>query len=121
MNEEDGLLFRVLQEISGARHLQLLWNGEPLEDVANLVNHLKLSRLWPVYQLRALVLVQQRVEDQLHQLLMSEDACTAAETVSDSNDIGKQPFFVTSKLRGLERRLLEKAIEVFESQVSKFH
>jgi len=116
VNEEDGLSFRVLQETTGERHLQVLWDSKEVEDIAKLVDLLEGSSSWPVYQLRATALVQDRVEAQLAQLTESEEEI-AWITDQESFNIGSQELHVATKLRTLERALLEKTIEVLETQV----
>jgi len=116
VNEEDGLSFRVLQETTGERHLQVLWDSKEVEDIAKLVDLLEGSSSWPVYQLRATALVQDRVEAQLAQLTESEEEI-AWITDQESFNIGSQELHVATKLRTLERALLEKTVEVLETQV----
>ncbi|RPA89462.1 SET domain-containing protein [Choiromyces venosus 120613-1] len=118
INEEDGLSFRVLQEITGEQHLQALWNSKEIEDIAKLVDLLEESSLWPIYQLRAATLVQDRVETQLAKLTESEEE-KAWITDQESFNIGSQELHVATKLRLLERALLEKAIGVLETQKEK--
>lgn len=118
VNEEDGLSFRVLQETTGERHLQVLWDSKEVEDIAKLADLLEESSSWPVYQLRATALVQDRVEAQLAQLTESEEEI-AWITDQESFNIGSQELHVATKLRTLERALLEKAVEVLETQKEK--
>lgn len=113
VNQEDGLSFKVLQETSGERRLQVLWNEDEVDDISKLMDYLQESNLWPIYQLRAIALVQGRVEAQLTELLE-----LGAETTSIADqDIRYQELFVATRLRALERRLLEKAVVVFEAKV----
>ncbi|CAZ81753.1 unnamed protein product [Tuber melanosporum] len=115
VNEEDGLSFRVLQETTGERHLQVLWDSKEVEDIAKLVDLLGDSSLWPIYQLRATALVQDRVETQLARLTESEEEI-AWITDQESFNIGSQELHVATRLRTLERALLEKALKVLETQ-----
>ncbi|CUS14122.1 unnamed protein product [Tuber aestivum] len=118
INEEDGLSFRLLQETTGERHLQVLWDLKDVEDITKLVDLLEESSLWPVYQLRATALVKDRVETQLAQLMGSEEEIVWI-TDQESFNIGSQELHVATKLRTLERALLEKAVEVLEVQKEK--
>ncbi|PWW78273.1 SET domain-containing protein, partial [Tuber magnatum] len=115
INEEDGLSFRVLQETTGERHPQVLWGSKDVEDIAKLVDLLEESSLWPIYQLRATTLVQDRVETQLARLTGSEEEIVWIAD-QESFDIGSQELHVATKLRMLERALLEKAVRVLEIQ-----
>ena len=116
INEEDGLSFKVLQETTGERHLQVLWDSKEVKDITKLAELLEERNLWPVYQLRATALVQDRVEAQLAQLIESEEEI-AWVTDQESFNIGSQELHVATKLRTLERALLEKTVEVLETQV----
>jgi hypothetical protein len=117
VNEEDGLSFRILQETTGERHLRALWDGEEVEDVERLVDLIKENEMWPVYRLRAISLVQDRVQAQLTELVESEGE-VAWIAGHEAQSVGGQELFVASRLRELERRLLEKAVGVFEAQVT---
>ena len=60
VNHEDGFNIQVLQQTDGTRHLQAFWEDQPLLDISNLAELLKMKPLWPIYQLRALTLVEER-------------------------------------------------------------
>jgi len=118
VNEEDGLSFRVLQENSGTRRLQVLWNEEDLDDLERLVERLEKSELWPVFQLRALALVVYRLEEQLSVLMESE---VQADSAQHNTYTSEHVKVVSRRLRGLELELVRKALKTFETQVFPFN
>lgn len=119
VNEEDGLSFRVLQSMDGARQLQVMWNEEEVNDISKLEERLEVSGLWEVYQLRALMLVQERVGAQLRELVgIEEELARVGETKEDEGDmiIDGEVREVAGRLRQLERRLMEKVVVSLEDQ-----
>ncbi len=112
VNEEDGLDFKVRQTVDGKREIQALWKDHELDDTSKLRGHLHEDLLWDVYQLRATVLLQGRVESQIETL--KEVGTPQRET-----SIRETPWRLAERLRALELDMLERAIEVFENQVSK--
>lgn len=118
VNEEDGLSFRVLQRTDGTRSLQVLWCGEEVEDIAGLEAMLEGSGLWEVYQLRALMLVQERVSVQLGELVAVEEELARVEETEEGEE-GGGAREVAGRLRQLERRLMEKVVECLEDQKEK--
>lgn len=122
VNEEDGLSFRVLQSMDGARQLQVMWNEEEVNDISKLEERLEVSGLWEVYQLRALMLVQERVGAQLRELVgVEEELARVGETEEDEGDMRidwevREVREVAGRLRQLERRLMEKVLVSLEDQ-----
>lgn len=109
VNEEDGLQFKIAQELNGEQQLQMSWLDRELSEIAQLKDLLRQSPLWDVFQLRAISILQDRVEQQLRSLY-SFDTC---EEVNSPIDIT-----LMKRLRVLETGLLEKAYEWFEDEVS---
>lgn len=106
VNDEDGLAFRVLQMNDGEWRLVVLWRGEEVE-VEKLEEKLEGSEAWEVFQLRALILVQERVQVQLGEEAGAEEEERGVE--------GREEVRVlVGRLRVLERELLEKAVETLE-------
>lgn len=112
VNEEDGLDFKVRQTIDGKREIQALWRDDDLDDTSKLKEHLRGDPLWDVYQLRATVLLQGRVEAQIETL-------QHAETPQMQATLRETPWRLAKHLRALESGMLERAMEAFESQVRK--
>lgn len=114
VNEEDGLGFDVLQSVDGEQELRVFWKGTELEDTTKLRSLLFQEELWDIYQLRAVALIQARVEDQLRLLYGAEvkDLECAPE-----NRVRQVPRMLAHRLRTFEMELLEKAYEELEGQV----
>lgn len=112
VNEEDGLDFKLRQTIDGKREVQALWRDGELEDTSKLRDYLRGDPLWDIYQLRATVLLQGRVEAQietLRELGSPQRGTTIRET----------PWRLAEQLRALESGMLVRAIDALESQVRK--
>lgn len=112
VNEEDGLDFKVRQTIDGKREIQALWRDGELDDTSKLREYLLGDPLWDVYQLRATVLLQSRVDAQIEVL-------QASEPLRKDQSIRAGPWRLADRLRALELKMLERAVEAFESQVRK--
>lgn len=115
VNEEDGLEFRVSQTVDGGRELQTLWKETELQDPSTLGDILRRNPLWDVYQLRAVVLIQQRVEKQIISLINTQDV--ESFEYGEDKAIRKRPRGLAVRLRQLEMRLLEMANESLEKEV----
>ena len=114
VNEEDGLVFKLLQKNDGERELQTFWKEEEVTDMSNLVTLLKGELLWDVFELRAVTTLQSRVEQQLLRLESSKsfiEELLITEKVD--NDIHEK----ATRLRDLEEMLLLQAHGDFETQV----
>jgi hypothetical protein len=114
VNEEDGLEFRVLQSNDGGRELKTYWKEKELKDTSELKGLLEQDLLWDVFQLRAVVLIQQRIEEQLHVLLETNNQITS--TYKDEG-IRQRPRDLALRLRDLESKLLEKAHRSLDDEV----
>jgi len=113
VNQEDGFNMRVLQQTDGTQHLQAFFDDQPLIDLSALVEFLRLKPLWPVYQLRAITLVEERIHSQLEEIAGSEITCA---NLKGEKLVSEQVAYVSHGLRVLEKSLLEKAILVLENQ-----
>lgn len=110
VNEEDGLDFKVRQTIDGKREIQALWKDNDLDDTSKLREFLCGDPLWDVYQLRATVLLQGRVEMQIELL-------KGIGTPQKEAPIREGPWSLANRLRKLELEMLERAMKTFEDQV----
>lgn len=110
INEEDGLDFKLRQTIDGQREIQGFWNEFELNDTSKLRNYLEQDPQWQVYQLRAVVLLQNRIQAQLQ---------TLQEVGNPGRDatIRERPWQLAGRLRSLELKMLQKAEQDFEDQV----
>ncbi|EWC44166.1 hypothetical protein DRE_06991 [Drechslerella stenobrocha 248] len=113
VNPEDGFNIQVLQQNDGSQHLQAFFDNQPLLNLGSLVEVLRMKPLWPVYQLRALTLVEERVLRQLAELNDSEAICGE---IQKQNEAGTQIWHVSQSLRTLEKALMEKTVTILGRQ-----
>ncbi|OCK80584.1 SET domain-containing protein [Lepidopterella palustris CBS 459.81] len=109
VNEEDGLSFKLAQTIDGETELKSFWMDGDLEDTSKLRDLLQTHALWDVYQLRAVSLLQNRIEAQL-QALNETDHGERNATIREI------PWMLADRLRNLEMELLERAYSDLEDQ-----
>jgi hypothetical protein len=109
VNEEDGLDFKVRQTTDGKREIQAFWKEREL-DTTKLREYLEEDPAWDVFQLRATVLLLDRVEAQIETLRGTEGIKREA-TVRDV------PWRLAERLRSLELDMLKRAASNFDSQV----
>ena len=116
VNEEDGLEFQLIQQTDGQRQLDVLWKG-------SLLDHSDLSTLLmddpqrDVYLLRATVLLQTRVDQQLKEL---EAAASASSSGKHSQaPVRSQVRDLAQRLKELESAFLQAFHKHLEDQVGK--
>ncbi|KAK2758139.1 hypothetical protein FQN53_008319, partial [Emmonsiellopsis sp. PD_33] len=129
INEEDGLEFRVAQSTTGQRELKVAWKEEDLDlssGTQPLVDRLRQDPMWEVFQLRAVVSLQERIGSQLSRLRASDEYVLKWEEYVDDDDNGGEGkvirrgvWDVVMRLRELEGRLLEGGYRDLE--VKKLH
>ena len=113
VNEEDGLDFKVSQTIDGDRQLQPLWKNAEL-DPNKLEEVLLSDHLRDMFRLRAVITIQQRLEQQGRNLVQTAHLLLQPE----SHDGGStEPYEAIQKLRTLEEELLSDAFNELEEQV----
>lgn len=112
VNEEDGLEFKIRQTVEGEREIQSLWKDAELHDTSKLQEYLREDPLWDVYQLRATVLLQGRVDAQI--ALLKEVGNPPKQAT-----VRQYPWSLAKQLRTLELNMLERATDAFETQVRK--
>ena len=115
VNEEDGLEFKLVLSNDGERELGVFWNENELTD-GSLESLLQKDPRWEIFQLRAAVVLRDRIAQQL----------SALET--NQIDYRKVPFAIgehaqrsraATKLRDLEETLLLEAHEMFVQEVDQ--
>lgn len=107
-NEEDGLDFKVRQTVDGDREIQAFWKEKEL-DPLKLREYMEEDPAWDVFQLRATVLLQNRVEMQMETLKQTQD-------VDREPAVRDVPWNLARRLRSLELEMLERAVAAFEAQ-----
>jgi hypothetical protein len=118
VSEDDGLAFQLAQTIDGEEEICANFRGQDFEGADGLRRLLAQDKLWDVFRLRAIVILQQRVFEQLQALFETQESVELTPH-GDGTPIRTGPWDLALKLRRLEFELLEKAYEVFEAQVSK--
>jgi hypothetical protein len=114
VNQEDGLDFRVERTIDGDMELKALWKDKEL-NAETLQSSLLDDRLRDVFALRAIVMIQQRIEQQGTKLAASEDGFKDTLT---GNQVRVPVYQTIGRLRALEMELLARAYEILETEVS---
>ena len=121
VNEEDGLEFRLVQSNDGKRKLQVSWKGEEVDSSERLTDLLKVDPLWDIFQLRAVMIVQDRVKLQLIRMEIGEEYIQNIQ--SQGHDENSEPgswsqvWGVATRLRTLETDLLERGVADLEDKV----
>ncbi|KAL3493413.1 hypothetical protein BJX62DRAFT_223867 [Aspergillus germanicus] len=117
VNEEDGLEFAVLQSNDGSKQLKITWKGEDVETPHHLRDLLAADPSWDIFQLRAAVLILERLETQLFILKTTEGMISDINDSEDMRALFRPEVFNTvTKLRQLEGELLDMAINDLEKQ-----
>jgi hypothetical protein len=117
LNEEDGLDFKVLQQIDGSRsQLRVFWQGADVTDATtNFKSLIKDHELKDVFQLRVVALLQERLQQQLERLYESEEN---VESLSTMILVVPEHQASATKLRKSETAILEKIYKNLDTEVS---
>lgn len=118
VNEEDGLEFRVVQSNQGERELKVSWKGTNVTSSESLLDQLKADRMWGVFQLRAVVILQDRMQGQLAQLRSNDEYVQRWLEYVDGRVIRQSVWQTALKLRTLEGELLEAGLRDIEAKVA---
>jgi hypothetical protein len=131
VNEEDGLDFELLQTSDGGRELRAAWKGKGIGHIrssssadgdgesgnisasSSLQDTLRTDPQWEIFQLRAVVLLQSRLETQLGMLEETEEAFDGVEHDPDGTKTGvrSEIYATIGKLRILEMDLLRRGVK----------
>jgi hypothetical protein len=113
VNEEDGLGFRILQATDGGKELKVLWKEVELE-TERLEEMLASDSMRDIFQLRAVVVLQKRIERQASDLEETEGQFSAGIHLS-----GVRPTTLETikRLRALEFEFLANAYQSMQAQV----
>jgi hypothetical protein len=110
INEEDGLDFRIRQTIDGKREIQAFWKERELEDCSKIRTYLQENPSWDVFQLRATVLLQNRIKTQIGTI-------QATQGLAQDLTIRDIPWRLAERLRSLELEMLERATAALDIKV----
>ncbi|KAJ5578337.1 uncharacterized protein N7459_007301 [Penicillium hispanicum] len=117
VNEEDGLHIGVAQTTDGRRELETTWRDKKIQSPHQLRELLATDPLWDIFQLRAIVLVLQRLETQLSLLQETEEALLNIQDQALLDSMFRpEVFSLLSRLRKYETVLLERAVEQLMKQ-----
>ena len=113
INEEDGLKFQMLRTNDGGRHLHISWKDKVLNP-ADLADTLQSDERGAIYRLRAIIIIQERLENQGLQLEQSQGSFDDNE-----NEISRHAINwpTIRRLRVLEEQLLMDAFQALEQEV----
>ena len=114
VNEEDGLKFRMLQSNNGDEELVVTWKDQDLSP-SNLEETLRKELNWDVFQLRVVVLLQERVGKQGVQMQASEGFFAQHR---HSSGVREEVWSNIKQLRELEMQLLTEAYRHLDAEVS---
>lgn len=119
VNEEDGLKIGIAQTTDGGRELEAHWKGEKIQSPDQLHHFITIDPLVDIFQLRAVVLVLERVEAQVSLLNETNQVLDHLREDPTALDSMFRPeiFGMVSRLRQLEGALLQKAVEELMQQV----
>lgn len=112
VNEEDGLDFKIRQTNDGKREIQAFWQEKELDDTSKIKEYLQEEPTWDVFQLRATVLLQNRVEAQIEAI----QATQYSNNETSSRDV---PRRLAERLRSLELDMLQRAATALDTQVRR--
>lgn len=136
VNEEDGLDFGVVQSVDGQRELKVFWKGNEIggmpavqlqqqQQQQSLTDLLRADRQWPVFELRATVMIAARLDEQAAQLRDSEAYVGRWREYVDvgvggqDEDVAIRPavWRMAMRLRQLELALIEDGLRSVEQKV----
>ena len=115
VNEEDGLALRVLQRNDGGQELVVTWKDSSVEGIHQLEKFMQADTMWDIFRLRAISLIQDRVEKQILECQNNNLHITALE--NESKSLNPRNTSAAVRLANLEEKLLIQAYEHFEQEV----
>lgn len=118
LNEEDGLAFRVVQDMEGGRELRLLWEDEDVtgrtDEFESLIQD---HHLCQIFKLRAVAVLEDLVAAQLDRITV-QISYGATEQSQAANQPRVECMLAAEKLRDLEAQILQGAAAALENEVS---
>ena len=112
LNEEDGLDFRILQQTDGLQDLKMYWQQSDVTDVPGTFKDIIGGHdLQKIFELRAVSVVLEMVQQQLERLNIHENGSTVPEVVR------AETLYAATELRNIEADLLKRTLEVLDNEV----
>jgi hypothetical protein len=117
LNEEDGLEFKVLQDVAGETQLKLFWQGEDVTDRADQFEALIQSHpLVQLFKLRTVAMLHDRVSMQLVRI-SSGPSRADVELLIEAGVLRSECVQGAEALREVESSILSDAVEGLEREV----
>lgn len=118
LNEEDGLDFRTLQEVSGAQQLRVFWQGDDVTDrVDEFENLVESHQLSKVFRLRVVAIIEELAATHLDRMMSVarlEEEKVARETYEEPR---KECTSMAEALREVESTVLEAVLVALGEEV----
>ena len=115
VNEEDGLGMEVEPQKDGTKKLKVTWrNRVEIQDIVGLQSCMEEDSLWDVFNLRAHVVIRERLKLQESRL---EEAHKELERVGNTAIGSSARIFTATKLVVLEAKLIREALHQFDYEV----
>ena len=117
VNQEDGLSFKIARQLNEDEELRMFWQDEDVTEAASrLDTTLSDHKLWPLFQLRVVTDIQDRVREQLERIRSAVDLAGVEPGVSRKGCIES-----ASVLRQCETRVLDQAMRDLEIEVRELY
>ena len=113
VNEEDGLGFRVLQRNDGERELEVAWRDTEIHGIQALRECLEQDSLWDLFQLRAVAIIHDRIQNQIDRISSSRSFVYDAFRLERHN----KKAWLASELTTREESFLILAIQAIQKRV----
>lgn len=117
VNQEDGLDFKVTKINDEEQEVKVFFHDTEVEPTEILEELLRKDEKWPVYELRAVVTIQSRLQEQFDALMVSEQNKDRWEEMVKDGSIRKDVYDALVRLRSLEGKLVQDALNELEEKV----
>ena len=117
LNEEDGLEFRVLQDMSGGQQLRLFWEEEDVtEHASDFDTLIQRHPLCQVFRLRTVAVLHEQVASQLERIT-SGPSRDDMQNLIDIGLLRETSVQQAEVLKEIETSIMAKAVHDLEQQV----
>ncbi|KAI5305430.1 hypothetical protein KEM56_004467 [Ascosphaera pollenicola] len=116
VNQEDGLDFKVIKVSEEEKEVKVFFKETEVEPTEILEELLRKDEKWPVYELRAVVTIQNRIQEQFDALMTAEQKKETWEEMVKDGEIRKDVYDTLLRLRDLEGKLMKDALNELEEK-----
>ncbi|KAL9618732.1 MAG: hypothetical protein Q9160_006611 [Pyrenula sp. 1 TL-2023] len=116
VNEDEGLNFSVAQDTDGNQNLEVFWKNQKL-DPSSLADTLRKNQMWEIFQLRANMLLESRIKEQLQNL---SAAIEVFSTGLQMPEIDSKTLKMIERLQILEATLLHRACQAITEEKTHY-